>query len=108
LIIESVQIAVKPPKREELQRALLAWLGPTEVEPGCLGCRILLETSGSHSFWYEARWRTEKDLTRHVRSDHYKRLLSLMDMGDEPPRIEFHTVAETAGIDLVQRIREVL
>jgi quinol monooxygenase YgiN len=105
LIIESIRIAVKPAKREELRRALMAWVGPTEVEAGCMGCRILLETSGPHSFCYEARWSTEENLTHHLTSDRYKRLLVLMDLGDDPPHIEFHTVTRTSGLDLIQRVR---
>jgi len=108
LIIESVRIAVIPTKREQLRRALTAWVGPAEVAPGCISCRILQEESASKAFCYEAQWRTQDDLFRHLRSEHYKRLLVLMDMGSEPPLIEFHTVTETAGMELIQRVREVV
>jgi hypothetical protein len=30
-----------------------------------------------------------------------------MDLGSQPPLIEFHTVTETAGIELIQQVREV-
>jgi quinol monooxygenase YgiN len=107
LIIESVRIAVRPAKREELRRALTSLLGPIEAESGCMSCRILQEGNDSHAFCYEAQWKSQDDLLRHVRSEHYKRLLVLMDLGDEPPVIEFHTVAETRGLDLVERARNV-
>jgi len=105
VIIESVCIAVRPAKREELRRALAAWKGPTEVEPGCKSCRILQESDDPDSFCYEAQWNSEDDLVRHLRSDHYKRLLVLMDLGEEPPLIEFHTVLETMGLDFIQSVR---
>jgi quinol monooxygenase YgiN len=105
LIIEIVSIVVRPAKSGELRRALNAWVGPTEVEPGCISCRILKDEGDPHAFCYEAQWRTQDDLLRHLRSEHYKRLLVLMDLGDEPPQIEFHTVAETEGLDLIQRAR---
>jgi quinol monooxygenase YgiN len=105
LIIESVRIAVGQPKREQMRRALAAWAGPTEVEPGCLSCRILQEETDAHAFRYEAQWRTQEDLVRHLRSEHYKRLLSLIDLGCEPPLIEFHTVVETKGLELVENVR---
>jgi hypothetical protein len=44
-------------------------------------------------------------LLRHLRSEHYKRLLALMDLGSEPPLVEFHTVTETKGLDLIERTR---
>ena len=92
-------------KREELRRALTAWIGPTEVQPGCMSCQILQEAKAPYAFCYEARWKTQNDLFRHVRSEHYKRLLVLMDLGDEPPLVEFHIVGETRGLDLIERVR---
>lgn len=108
MIIESVRIVVTQSKREQVRRALAAWAGPAEVEPGCMECRILQESSEAQAFRYEARWRTEDDLARHLRSEHYKRLLAVMDMGSEPPLVEFHTVAETKGLDLIERTRSAL
>lgn len=105
MIIESVCIVVRSGKSGELRRALNAWAGPTEVEPGCMTCRILQDGSDPRLFCYEAHWRTQEDLLRHLRSEHYKRLLALMDLGQQPPRIEFHTVSGTEGLDLIQRAR---
>jgi len=105
MIIECVSIAVRPEKREELRRALSAWRGPAGVEQGCLSCQILQEFDGSGAIWYVAQWGSENDLLRHLRSDHYKRLLVLMDSADEPPLIQFHNVMKTAGLELVQHAR---
>jgi quinol monooxygenase YgiN len=106
LVLESVRIAVTPKKREQLKRALAAWAGPTEVETGCMSCRILQEDSDPQAFYFEAQWKTQDDLIRHLRSDHYKRLLVLMELGNEAPLVEFHTVTETAGLELIQRVRD--
>jgi hypothetical protein len=72
-----------------------------------MSCRILQEGSEAQAFRYEAHWRTQDDLLRHLRSEHYKRLLILMDFGSEPPLIEFHTVSETKGLDLIENARNV-
>lgn len=108
MVIESVRIAVRQTKREELRRAFNALLGPTQAEPGCMSCRILQEGNDSRAFCYEARWKSKEDLLRHVRAARYKRLLALMDLGDEPPLIEFHTIADTKGLDLIQSARNLL
>ena len=105
MIIESVRIAVMPAMCEQLLRALIAWAGPTAVESGCLSCRILQETSAPQAFCYQAQWKTHNDLLRHLRSEHYKRLLSLMELGTTPPLVEFHSVTETKGLDLIERAR---
>ena len=105
MIIESVGIAVTPMKSEQLRRALAAWAGPTAVESGCMSCRILQDNSDPQSFFYEAQWKTQEDLLRHLRSEHYKRLLVLMDLGNAPPLVKFHTVAGTEGLDFIERAR---
>jgi quinol monooxygenase YgiN len=108
LIIERIRIAVRLAKREELRRALTAWIGPTEVQPGCMSCWILQEAKVPYAFCYEARWKTQDDLLHHIRSEHYKCLLVLMDLGDEPPLVEFHVVVETRSFDLIERARNAL
>jgi len=107
VIIESVRIAAMPAKCEQLLRALVAWAGPTAVESGCLSCRVLQESSAPQAFCYQAQWKTHDDLLRHIRTDHYKRLLALMELGTTPPLVEFHTVTETRGLDLIECTRKV-
>lgn len=107
MIIESVRIAVTPAKCEQLLRSLAAWAGPTAVESGCLSCRVLHETSDPQAFCYQAQWRTQDDLLRHIRTSHYKRLLALMELGTGPPLVEFHTVTETKGLALIEHTRKV-
>jgi quinol monooxygenase YgiN len=107
LIIERVRIAVTAAGCEQLRRALVAWAGPTSVESGCTSCRILQESSDPQAFCYLAYWNTQDDLLRHIRTEHYKRLLILMDLGTGPPLVEFHTVTETKGLDFIEHIRNV-
>ena len=107
MIIESVRIAVMPAKCDQLLRALVAWAGPTAVESGCLSCRIFQESSAPQAFFYQAQWKTQADLLRHIRTEHYKRLLALMELGTTPPLVEFHTVSETKGLDLIEHTRKV-
>jgi len=107
LIIESICIVVAQKDGEQVRRALTAWAGPTGVEPGCMGCQILQESLDAPTFRCEARWRTQDDLLRHLRSRHYKGLLALMDLGTQPPLIEFHTVLHTQGLELIEGARKV-
>ena len=107
MIIEGVRIVATSAESEELRRALVAWAGPTSVESGCISCRILQESNDLQAFCYLAYWNTQDDLVRHIRTEHYKRLLVLMDLGTGPPLVEFHTVADTKGLDLIEHVRNV-
>ena len=108
MIIEIVRIAVEPRAYEQLNRALAAWSGPTTAEAGCISCRVLQEKNESRAIHYQAQWKTTEDLLRHLSGDHYKRLLGLMELGNGPPLVEFHTVSETKGFDLIERARNVI
>ena len=105
MIIESVRIAVMPATCEQLLRALVAWAGPTAVESGCLSCKIFQEHCAPQAYCYQAQWRTQEDLLRHIRTEHYKKLLALMELGTTPPLVEFHTVTDTKGMALIERTR---
>jgi hypothetical protein len=41
-----------------------------------------------------------------LRSDSYKQVLILMELGAEPPRLQFHTIADTQGLELVHAVRQ--
>jgi len=105
MIIESVGVTGSANKHAELGRGLRSLLGPMRVEAGCVECRLFQDSTNPNAFRLEAYWRTEDDLTRHVRSEVYKKLLFLMEMGAEPPTIEFHEVCKTRGLDFIHMVR---
>ena len=45
-------------------------------------------------------------LIHHVQSEGYKKLLGLMELGAEPPSIEFLTVSEARGLDFIESVRQ--
>jgi quinol monooxygenase YgiN len=106
LIIESVGVVASSRKQEELGRGLRSLIGPMQSEEGCVDCRVFQDATNPNAFQLEASWMTEEDLARHVRSEVYKKLLFLMEIGSEPPTIEFHDVSQTRGMDFIQSIRE--
>lgn len=53
----------------------------------------------------EARWDNQEDLIRHLQSDIYKRLLLLIELSTAPPVLEFFTVVDFHGLDLVETAR---
>jgi quinol monooxygenase YgiN len=108
MIIESVGVVGSSRKHEELGRGLSSLIGPMRVEAGCVDCRLFQDFTNPNAFRLEAYWKTEDDLARHVRSEVYKKLLFLMEMGAEPPTIEFHEVSQTRGMDFIQSVRQTL
>jgi quinol monooxygenase YgiN len=105
MIIERVGIAVSPEKREDLRRALASLVEPISVEPGCLNCELYQLADNINRFSFEARWKTDRELVRHLRSELYRNLLMIIELGKEPPVIEFHEVAATKGLEFIQAVR---
>jgi quinol monooxygenase YgiN len=104
MVIAGVSIRVLAQKSEELRRALSSLVGPTSVQAGCLGCEVYCGIS-DESMHLDSRWKTQNDLLRHLRSETYRRLLFIMELSVEKPRIEFLTVTGVEGWELIERAR---
>ena len=106
MIIESVEVLAPAGKNEDIERGFSSLLGPVRAEACCLASRLLRDAINPHSFRFEAQWRTKDNLTQHVRSDEYRKLLFLVELSAEPPTVEFHEVAQTLGLEFVQSVRK--
>lgn len=105
MVIEQLSISALDGREQELGIALLSLIGPIKVEQGCLSCHLLRTWPMQDRFQVEARWNSETDLVCHLQSDTYKRLLLLMELSATPPVVEFLTVFEFRGLDLVEEAR---
>jgi hypothetical protein len=51
-------------------------------------------------------WETTGDLIHHLQTETYKQLLLLMELSPRAPIVEFYTVEEMRGLDLVESARD--
>ncbi len=105
MIIELMSISVSQKKKQELGKALGSLVGPIQVQPGCLSCRLFQALPQQDSLQIEARWESQECLIRHLQSDGYKRLLLLMELSTTTPVVEFLSVVEIRGLELVESAR---
>ena len=105
MIIEQMSIEMPHGKRQELGSALSSLVGPTLVQPGCLSCRLFQGWPNLEGLRMETRWASHEDLVFHLQSELYKRLLLLMELSPRPPVLEFYSVLEIRGLDLVEDSR---
>ena len=105
MIIEQMSISVSRGKRQELGEVFSSLVGPIQVQPGCLYCRLFQTWPGRDRLQMEARWESEEALMGHLQSHIYKKLLLLMELSSAPPGLEFFTVLEFRGLDLVETAR---
>jgi quinol monooxygenase YgiN len=92
-------------RARSMLEALRSVMGPTRLEPGCLGCLVWKETEDETTLRYAEEWATEVDVRRHVQSDRFTSLLCIMEAAKEPPQVQFDFVTLTRGLDYVAEVR---
>ena len=105
MIIEQMSISAPPGKRKQLGSALSSLIGPTQVQPGCLSCRLFQNWQDLDELLVEASWETQEDLIRHLQSDTYKHMLLMIETSRIPPVLRFSSVQDVSGLELVLRAR---
>ncbi len=103
--IQRMQITAPPTKAQSLCSALASLTGPREILPGCLSSRVLQSWRDSDELVVEIDWESKDDLIRYLQSSDYKRLLLLMELSPRAPVIQFYSVVEFKGLDLVEMAR---
>jgi quinol monooxygenase YgiN len=106
MIIAIVAIKAPSGRCDELCRALMSLSGPFQAQPGCASWQLFQEISDPGALRIESRWNTSSDLFWHIRSEAYRRFLQMMELGAKAPTIEFFSVSELRGLDLIRAARE--
>jgi len=77
----------------------------TRNKPGCSCCCIYEQAEDRHAVLYVEKWQSMELMERHIQSSMYMRLLTAMELASEEPKIEFHDVEKTMGMDLIEALR---
>jgi len=108
MIHASLKVVIPAEKREEALRLVRSLLGPTSAAPGCVNCGFYTDPRNENNLCYVEVWQTEEDLQRHIRSEDYRKFLTLIDLSSEPPDLKFERVSETFGLDYLVRVRSLV
>lgn len=68
----------KPGKQQELKKALLAVIGPTRKEAGCLNYDLHQLQEDSGKFLFHENWTSRAHLDAHLQNTHIQMLLPRM------------------------------
>jgi quinol monooxygenase YgiN len=100
-------ISITPPskKKQKIMDAFKVLGTLTEKSPGCLECSIFSGTMPGQPILVVGRWQSEEDLRRYLQSDIYRQVRELAGLSNLPPEIRFYGVIESAGLELVEKIR---
>ncbi len=103
-MLVTLRMTVRPESRRDLLETMRGMLEPVRVERGCLSYRLYEDIEDRNIFVLVEEWKTRQDLESHIRTNKERRLLSLMDLLSEQPELQFNTVSETEGMDLIEDV----
>lgn len=97
----SLKTKALPEKRETLFSALKLLINPMEVAPGCLQCRLFEDTSETGIFLISEEWRTRDDLVHRIRTDHFKKLLTVIELSSTLLAVRCEKIRNANGIETI-------
>jgi quinol monooxygenase YgiN len=105
MILGTLRVFPPPSRRRDVLELLRSVQGPVAAEPGCLAIRIYEEEGEESAIVLVEQWESRTALESHLGSDAYRLILSAIDLSSAPPEIRFDSVAESEGMELIERIR---
>ncbi len=105
MVIFTLHLEVAPSERLSVLKTIHAIIGPTSVQKGCLHCGLYSNSQNDDELILLEKWKSQQDLEKHVRSDDFRKILTVMEAAKKKPEISFITVESKAGLELVEKIR---
>jgi len=105
MVVFSLSVVVPPTRRADFLKSIGGLLEPTRVAPGCIGCRLYTDCEDPYGFMLLEEWTSQAELDRHLTSSAYKLLVAAIELSTRPPGIQFDSVAERAGIEVIAAAR---
>src|SRR4051794_826256 len=75
-VLVTAIVKAKAGKETALQAMLRGLLAPTHLEPGCILYALHQSNEDRSTFVFIERWRSERDLKKHMYSPHIRKALS--------------------------------
>jgi quinol monooxygenase YgiN len=71
----------------------------------CMGCSVAFETGEDGAIVYTESWASPEAHENHLRSAIFSRVLEAMEFSRKRPVVEFFTVTEAGGMEVIEMAR---
>jgi len=106
MFIFTLEFKVPAEKRPDVVNTLRdSLIAPTNAQSGCIQYGLSSDTGNDDRLFLFAVWETQAALERHIHSDVFRIVLSVMEVAVEEPKINFHCVSFSEGMEFVERVR---
>jgi len=100
-----VRFTAKTGRSQELIQALRSVMRSLQSEGACEISHAASDVDDQNAVWYWEEWKGIGDFERHLRSEPFSRLLSVIETAASAPLVECRMVSETRGLDYLAAVR---
>ena len=105
MVRSTIRMLIPLNKQSEALEILEMVKVQTQFEPGCISTRLYLGVDEARAIMIEELWTSEEDMSRHLRSEEYRRVLLVIEMAEERPEIRFDTIRHSSGVETIEKPR---
>ena len=105
MITVILRMKVSHKRRKDFMNSARLILGPTRIQPGCISCRLYQDLDEPDAIFLVEEWESREKLDRHLKSEQYRIVLSLMEAADQSPEIKINTVSKMEGLEAIEAVR---
>jgi quinol monooxygenase YgiN len=108
LALVTCSIGLRFPKRvaDGGVQLLLSTVGQIQAKAGCVSCAVARDAVDPECVRYTEEWSSDPSFRRHLRSEEFLRVLTVMDMCCEEPQVVIGNLSGRSGIAYLQELRE--
>jgi quinol monooxygenase YgiN len=105
VILLTFRVMIPLKKQADATEILTRTAERTRAEQGCVSCHFYSDVHDNRGFMLEEVWKTDDDLTRHLRSEIFRDVLFVADIALEEPEIRFSDIAPIGGMATIEKAR---
>ena len=105
MIIVTLRIKVPRERHRDFMDSARLIVEPTKIQTGCISCRLYQDSDEPDVVFLVEEWKSRKELDRHLNSDQYRIVLSLMEASDQFSEIKLSTISKTEGLEAIEAVR---
>jgi quinol monooxygenase YgiN len=107
VVVTILKIVPMDGKREVLLEILHSIENALRGRAACVDCRVFEQPVGERAVLYFDQWLSIEDLTQHIQSELFLRMLVAMELAVLRPEINFHEIIATRDLSWVKALRAV-
>jgi quinol monooxygenase YgiN len=104
MVVVTLWFKVPGERRKDFLDSARLVIEPTLIQPGCISCRLCQALNDPNAVFLVEEWESREKLDRHIKSEQYRIILSLMEFSSENPEFKINTISKTEGLEAIQTV----